>query len=195
MQVAPFVGQIWNQFWWHHLLVKFWTNTSGTTYSWPNLETMQVAFYLAGEITQVKESIPWVLCASGNVFHHKGFIIFPVCRTDKQQQQGKIELLFFWSGKHFDLGNIESRNYPECSLHVTNCFDPGSEKRPFNGLGSISYWENSKVKTRVVRRTVDPVYDEDFTFYGIHFNQLPVKIIWIKPISPKIINSQSLEDT
>ena len=28
---------------------------------------MQVAFYLAGQITQVKESIPWVRCASGNV--------------------------------------------------------------------------------------------------------------------------------
>ena len=28
---------------------------------------MQVAFYLAGEITQVKESIPWVRCVSGNV--------------------------------------------------------------------------------------------------------------------------------
>ena len=28
---------------------------------------MQVAFYLAGEITQVKEAIPWVRCASGNV--------------------------------------------------------------------------------------------------------------------------------
>jgi hypothetical protein len=31
-----------------------------------------------------------------------------------------------------------------------------------------------KVKTRVVRRTLQPVYDEDFTFYGVHFNQLPV---------------------
>ena len=29
---------------------------------------MQVSFFLAGEITQVKESIPWVCCASGNVF-------------------------------------------------------------------------------------------------------------------------------
>ena len=29
---------------------------------------MQVAFYLAGEITQVTESIPWVRCASGNVY-------------------------------------------------------------------------------------------------------------------------------
>ena len=28
---------------------------------------MQMAFYLAGEITQVKESIPGVRCASGNV--------------------------------------------------------------------------------------------------------------------------------
>ena len=31
-----------------------------------------------------------------------------------------------------------------------------------------------KVKTRVMRRTLNPVYDEDFTFYGIHFNQLEV---------------------
>ena len=28
---------------------------------------MQVALYLAGEITQVKESIPWARCASGNI--------------------------------------------------------------------------------------------------------------------------------
>ena len=34
-----------------------------------------------------------------------------------------------------------------------------------------------KVKTRVMRRTLNPVYDEDFTFYGIHFNQLPVRMI------------------
>ena len=52
-------------------MVKFGTNTSGTTYNWPNLETMQVAFYLAGKITQVKESIPWVRCASGNVLDSK----------------------------------------------------------------------------------------------------------------------------
>lgn len=30
-----------------------------------------------------------------------------------------------------------------------------------------------KVKTRVLRKTRNPVYDEDFTFYGISFNQLP----------------------
>ncbi len=32
-----------------------------------------------------------------------------------------------------------------------------------------------KVKTRVMRRTLNPVYDEDFTFYGVQFNQLPVR--------------------
>ena len=31
-----------------------------------------------------------------------------------------------------------------------------------------------KVKTRVMRRTLNPVYDEDFTFYGVNFDQLPV---------------------
>ena len=36
-----------------------------------------------------------------------------------------------------------------------------------------------QVKTRVLRRTLNPVYDEDFTFYGIHFNQLPVNILTI----------------
>ena len=29
---------------------------------------MQVAFYLAGEITQVLDALPWVRCASGIVF-------------------------------------------------------------------------------------------------------------------------------
>ena len=33
---------------------------------------MHVAFYLAGEITQVIDSIPWVRCASGNVYHEDG---------------------------------------------------------------------------------------------------------------------------
>ena len=43
--------------------------------------------------------------------------------------------------------------------------------------------ENFQVKTRVVRRTLHPVYDEDFTFYGVHFNQLPVCIIILPPSS------------
>ena len=40
------------------LMVKFGTNTSGTTHNWSNCEQMQVAFFLAGDVTQVKESIP-----------------------------------------------------------------------------------------------------------------------------------------
>ena len=49
-------------------MAKFVTDASGATW-WPNLEPMQVAFFLlAEEITQVKEAIPWVRCASGNVF-------------------------------------------------------------------------------------------------------------------------------
>ena len=39
---------------------------------------MQVAFYLAGEITQVKESLPWVRCASGNVFFQRPLIFWRV---------------------------------------------------------------------------------------------------------------------
>ena len=68
MQVAPYGGQICNLCKWRNLVVKFVTDVSGATW-WPNLEPMQVAlFLLAEEITQVKEAIPWVRCASGNVF-------------------------------------------------------------------------------------------------------------------------------
>ena len=61
-------GQLWNQCKWRHLVAKFVTDASGAS-CWPNLEPMPVAFFLsAEEITQVKEAIPWVRCASGNVF-------------------------------------------------------------------------------------------------------------------------------
>ena len=85
MLIALHVGQIWNQFWWHHLVVKFSTNTSGTTYNWPNLEPMQVAFYLAGEITQVIDFIPWVRCASGNVF-------FYICHCPISPQKKDVKM-------------------------------------------------------------------------------------------------------
>ena len=62
MLIALHAGQI------GHLVVKLRTNANGTTYNCPNLEPIQVAFYLAGEITQVIDSIPWVRCASGNVW-------------------------------------------------------------------------------------------------------------------------------
>ena len=34
-----------------------------------------------------------------------------------------------------------------------------------------------KVKTRVLRKTRNPIYDEDFTFYGINANQLQVFMV------------------
>ena len=48
------------------MLAKFGTDSGGITWC-SNLEQMQVAFYLAGAIAQVIDSIPWVRCASGNV--------------------------------------------------------------------------------------------------------------------------------
>ena len=45
-----------------------------------------------------------------------------------------------------------------------------------------------KVKTRVMRRTLNPVYDEDFTFYGVQFSQIPVSAnqhissYWLKQV-------------
>ena len=48
-------------------MAEFVTDASGAT-CWPNLEPMLVSFFLlAEEITRVKEAIPWVRCASGNV--------------------------------------------------------------------------------------------------------------------------------
>ena len=66
MQVAPSGGQICKKCKWCHLVAKFGTYASGAIW-WPNLELMQVEPPLAGEITQVRDAIPWVRCASGNV--------------------------------------------------------------------------------------------------------------------------------
>ena len=46
------------------MVAKIGTNTDCIT-CWPNFLPMQVAFYFAGEITQVLDAIPWVRCASG----------------------------------------------------------------------------------------------------------------------------------
>ena len=54
MQVTLPGCQLWIQCKWRHLVAKIGTYAS-------------VAIYLAGEITQVLDAIPWVHCASGNV--------------------------------------------------------------------------------------------------------------------------------
>ena len=73
MQVVPPGGQKGNQSKLHYNLEPMLVAPPGgqilnNMYNWPNLDPIQVAIFLAGEITQVKESIPWVHCASGNVF-------------------------------------------------------------------------------------------------------------------------------
>ena len=67
MQVNQHGWKICNLCKWRHLVVKFATNASGVIW-WPNLELVQVEPPLVEEITQVRDAIPWVRCASGNVF-------------------------------------------------------------------------------------------------------------------------------
>ena len=52
------------------MVAKFGTNADCIT-CWPNFQPMQVTFSFAGEITQVLDAIPWVRCASGNVWLFK----------------------------------------------------------------------------------------------------------------------------
>ena len=51
------------------MVAKIGTNADCIS-CWPNFYPMQVAFYLAREITQVLDAIPWVRCASGNVYDY-----------------------------------------------------------------------------------------------------------------------------
>ena len=58
MQVAPPCGQICNQF-------KCWHNRTSLRLE---LSYKEYKFNLVNKIIQAKDSIPWVRCASGNVF-------------------------------------------------------------------------------------------------------------------------------
>ena len=82
--MAPCGGQIRSLCKCRHLVAKFGTNASGAI-CWPNLALMQVAFYLAGEITQVIDAIPWVRCASGNVF-------FYICHCPISPQKKDVKM-------------------------------------------------------------------------------------------------------
>jgi hypothetical protein len=44
------------------------------------------------------------------------------------------------------------------------------------------------VKTKVYHRTLDPVYEEDFTFYGVHFNRLQSQGLLIQNIMFQILS-------
>ena len=81
MQVVPSGGQICNKCKWCHLVAKFGTNASCAIW-WPNLELMQVEPPLAGEITQVLDALPWVRCASGNVFCFFSLQFYHTCHQN-----------------------------------------------------------------------------------------------------------------
>ena len=53
---------------------------------------MQVGFYLAGEITQVIDSIPWVRCASGNVLFRQVVFFEWLVFTDKFSEAASARL-------------------------------------------------------------------------------------------------------
>ena len=124
MQIAPSGGQIGTNAL-HYMLAKFSTNTCGTTYNWPNLEPTQVEFYLAGEITQVIDSIPWVRCASGNVY---GRCSLTLCSTFLEDLYVVIHALFLqiithFLNKHWFQKMIGTRSSDSAvqSLHVFAC--------------------------------------------------------------------------
>lgn len=64
-------------------------------------------------------------------------------------------------------------------MTVVRCSDLPAKDPP---LGSCDPYvklqllpeKQHKAKTRVLRKTCSPEYDEDFTFYGISFSQLQV---------------------
>ena len=82
---------------------------------------------------------------------------------------------------------IIRHNVEKSTLNITVVRCQGLPARDSNVGSSDPYVKlqllpdkQHKVKTRVLRRTLSPVYDEDFTFYGIGENQLQVDpfILW-----------------
>ena len=66
---------------------------SPDTYNWPYLEQMQVAFYSDGEITQVKESRPWVRCAVLFLCFNFACLLFACCWPQSSYPQFHMQQL------------------------------------------------------------------------------------------------------
>ena len=94
-------------------MAKFVTHASGAIW-WLNLELMQVEPPLVGEITQALDAVPWVRCASGNVFNDgfpyihcgvctllekgvTGNAVLPLCNipNDEIRQKCCLTILFY----------------------------------------------------------------------------------------------------
>ena len=82
---------------------------------------MQVAFYLAGKITQVKESIPWVRCASGNVFRDTLYVSVYLLYTSNIPLHISCQVPVYYLNADFDYWNILDWNRPDIDcLHTVN---------------------------------------------------------------------------
>ena len=115
-------------------MAKGATNASDAIW-WPNLELMQVAFYLAGGITQVMDSIPWVHCASGNVFDQ-----FSVFET-------RTRILYCYiSQRNHILSIFFTRKFGEIFL-----LDPGI-------VGKSDFVSGILILENIARGTMDPGY-------------------------------------
>ena len=140
------------KFWWHHLVVKFLPNTSGTTYNWPNLEPMQVAFFLAGEITQIKESIPWVRCASGNVLFIWGGMWVDQLMTIASDQYHTVLMYPTWSSYcWFSLSRLCSCTLPTCMRWAGDGNHQDHSKRyshRWSWWSDTAYWTLMDINTQ-----------------------------------------------
>ena len=87
---------------------------------------MQVAFYLAGEITQVKESIPGIRCASGNfylqflwsVWSVMNCLEFCILRSSFEHPLNKLTILIFW---FCQFRSLCWEAFPSLSLRISFC--------------------------------------------------------------------------
>jgi len=90
---------------------------------------------------------------------------------DLNQDENKLGRLFFTVKYSFEKNALVVTVNKCTNLPAKDTQNKSSD--PYVKLQLLPEKQH-KVKTRVLRRTLNPVYDEDFTFYGVHFNQLPI---------------------
>jgi len=94
-----------------------------------------------------------------------------VDKGNNNTAETKLGKLFFTVKYSFEKNALVVTVNKCMNLPAKDCQNKSSD--PYVKLQLLPEKQH-KVKTRVLRRTLNPVYDEDFTFYGIHFNQLPI---------------------
>ena len=82
MQVAPPVGQNWNQFKLHYMLAKFGTNAGGAT-CWSNLELIQVTHIQLAKFGTNASGIHFRFFSTGHFSPHKKYMFFSQKKSTK----------------------------------------------------------------------------------------------------------------